>query len=111
MNQKAKTKYRASPKWKETRQIILKQYDYTCYICKIEKRASQSRFLQVHHIVPSSYGNEDIEELVLLCSSCHKHLLERILRRKDFDMEGFLTRLEEIYDRTKKGAKLAPVIT
>ena len=102
MNQRDKTRYRASPKWKETRRLILIEYDYTCYICQISKRASQSRYLQVHHTVPASYGDEHLSELVLLCSSCHKHVLERLLKRKEFDIKGFLRRLEDVYDRTKK---------
>jgi 5-methylcytosine-specific restriction endonuclease McrA len=52
--------------------------------------------------VPASYGDEHLSELVLLCSSCHKHVLERLLKRKEFDIKGFLRRLEDVYDRTKK---------
>jgi len=46
--------------------------------------------------------DEHLSELVPLCSSCHKHVLERLLKRKEFDIKGFLRRLEDVYDRTKK---------
>lgn len=52
------------------RAYVLDRDKYTCQICK----AKNVRF-EVHHIIfRSNGGTDDVENLVCLCSSCHKDL-------------------------------------
>ena len=52
----------------KVKRYLLKKQSEKCFICE-EKKSS----LEIHHIKPKSYGgNDDINNLILLCSSCHK---------------------------------------
>lgn len=100
MNSSEKTKYRNTKKWKEFRKFILDKYDYTCYICKIRKPGKKSRYLQIHHLDEHAYGKETEDDIELLCSDDHK-LVEKLLRRKEFDIDKFCMRLKEVYLNSK----------
>lgn len=53
----------------ELRKHIQDRDDFMCRLCFNQLESPQS---QVHHIVPvSSGGKDDVENLILLCASCH----------------------------------------
>jgi 5-methylcytosine-specific restriction endonuclease McrA len=56
----------------ELRETIKQRDEFTCRLC-LNKLDSFN--LQVHHIVPvSNGGNDDLNNLVLLCNGCHTKL-------------------------------------
>jgi len=93
---KEKRNYRATKKWKNFRRYLIKKNDNTCYICGIRKTGKQTRYLQIHHLDESTYGNETEKDVIPLCSADHE-LIEKFLRRKEFDIDLFCERLKEIY--------------
>lgn len=100
MNSNEKIKYRNSKKWKDFRRKLLVSCNYTCQICGIQKRGKKSRYLQIHHINPESYGEESEDDVVVICSADHE-LIEKLLRRKEFDIDEFCAKLKEIYLKSK----------
>ena len=58
----------------EDREYVLERENYKCKVCNQGGRA-------IHHIIPRPYGNNDINNLVLLCTKCHRfvhwHLFEK----------------------------------
>lgn len=54
-----------SAKWKGIQQEVLARSGYRCKGCGTTKR------LQVHHLVYTRFGNEDIDDLIVLCKDCH----------------------------------------
>lgn len=61
---KFKQDYLKSPEWQHKRHLILAR-DRHC------QRCSSKGFLVVHHLSYRNLGNEPLEDLVLLCTSCH----------------------------------------
>lgn len=59
--------YLASPEWQEKRAIALRRAGYRCQLC-----ATHSRNLDVHHNTYERLGNEDQEDLFVLCRDCHQ---------------------------------------
>lgn len=104
MNSSERTKYRRSVKWKKFRRKLIESVGHKCYICGVEKRGKQTRYLQVHHINPESYGHETENDVVVLCAKDHE-LVEKLLRRKNFDINEFCEKLKEIYWSTKNEGK------
>lgn len=72
MSAEQKAKYLQSQKWKEKRQLVLQRDNYTCKSCGIKHS------LEVHHVRYDNLGNEPIRDLVVLCSSCHNRLHEKL---------------------------------
>ena len=102
--QKEKTKYRSRKKWKDFRLALIKKHENCCEICGIKKRGKQTKYLQIHHINPESYGHESEEDVAVICSADHQ-LLERLLRRKEFDIDKYCVILKELYRKTKANEK------
>lgn len=59
--------YLASPKWAEKRRQVLERDGYACQKCGKTKV-----ILQVHHRTYERIFNEDLDDLVTWCKSCHK---------------------------------------
>ncbi len=58
--------------FENTKARVLNRDNYTCQYCKGKKKCDR---LEVHHIVFRSNGGSDEEDnLITLCSSCHKKL-------------------------------------
>ena len=104
MTSKEKCKYRATKKWKNFRKRIIAKYRNRCYVCGIEKRGKQTRYLQVHHLNEDAYGDEKEDDVTLLCSADHE-LVEKFLRRKEFDIDEYCSRLKEIYLKSKNASR------
>jgi len=93
MTQKERSRYRQTKKWKEFRAYMIDQYDNKCFACE----GYRKKGMQIHHINPNSYGKETINDVVPLCPACHKEL-ERILRKKKLDIEGYQARMLSLYE-------------
>jgi len=77
--------------WEELREEILKRDRYTCQGCG--KRSKNRKELQIHHIVSTYAGGEDIpSNLITLCTSCHLKITWRGFRIRN---------LTKNFDRTK----------
>ena len=59
--------YLNSSSWKAKRKIALKRAGYRCQLCS----QAQTR-LEVHHNSYERLGKEELEDLCVLCNSCHK---------------------------------------
>lgn len=73
--------YIQSEEWKQTKKTLYKLYHKPrCYCCgyytEAENKAGTPfkirRRIHVHHITYERLGEELIEDLILLCSRCHK---------------------------------------
>ena len=93
MTQKDRRRYRQTKKWKEFRAYLLDKAENRCYVCKGFKRKG----LQIHHLDPSTYGDEKPEDCIVLCSSCHKEL-ERLLRKKNLNINDYQKNMRWLYE-------------
>lgn len=57
--------YLKSQDWKSKRKYALEFYGYTCNLCGSKNN------LEVHHRTYKNLGKEAMEDLMLLCESCH----------------------------------------
>ena len=62
--------YLQSPRWKAIRKRLYKEYNYKCALCGSGKN------LNVHHITYENLGEENDEDLTVLCQVCHKKIHE-----------------------------------
>jgi len=60
--------YLQSEAWKKKRNEIMQRDNKQCRFC------GQREALQVHHLTYKNLGNENEQELITLCKSCHKML-------------------------------------
>lgn len=67
--------YLKSDWWKKTRQRCIEQYGKKCFCCR------KPMDLQVHHLTYEHLGFEKDNELICLCSNCHKWIEEK---KKEF---------------------------
>ena len=67
VDKKSYAAYLNSSSWKQKRKIALKRACYRCQLCS----QAQTR-LEVHHNSYERLGREQIEDLCVLCTSCHK---------------------------------------
>ena len=88
---------------------VKKRDKYTCQICKksLKDLKDNNIKLQVHHIKPKSQGGTDVpENLITLCSKCHKQIHEYLKRNKKikFKIREYKenTRLNILKDRIYK---------
>lgn len=72
-NTKTRAIYRRSKHWKD-RVLKVKKRDKVCRICGSKKA------LCVHHNDPKEeYDADNIDNLLLLCRSCHLHIVHHVL--------------------------------
>jgi 5-methylcytosine-specific restriction endonuclease McrA len=64
--------YLQSPEWQEKRERLLEFWDYQCATC------SSPLDLQVHHRTYKRVGNERLNDLIVLCESCHEKFHETL---------------------------------
>lgn len=74
------SKYIKSAEWKAKRQERLEMDKYTC------RRCGSPYDTVVHHITYKNIGHEEMEDLITLCSWCHKriHGIAKIISKKEF---------------------------
>ena len=65
--------YLKTPEWTERRNRHLKYAKYKCQICN-----QGNTVLNVHHRTYENRGNELINDLIVLCSDCHKTFHHKI---------------------------------
>jgi 5-methylcytosine-specific restriction endonuclease McrA len=62
-------KYREEPEWQQRRRQALARAGYKCQAC-----SKHDTPLDVHHNSYQNYGDERLEDLVVLCRACHQKL-------------------------------------
>ena len=66
--------YLMSQRWADKRQQKLEEENYTCEKCGYNPNWSTSPIyvpLDVHHLTYDNLGDEPLEDLQVLCRSCH----------------------------------------
>ncbi len=83
---------------------ILIRDNYTCQKCKLEDKTAKK--LEIHHIKPIVFGGtNDKENLITLCSVCHKYAPNTQKEFKEYidtECDGQLTLLIKIMKELKK---------
>ena len=92
-----KSTFRSSKKWKNWRIYMLEKQDYTCFMSGFKRKKG----LQVHHCDPDNYEDLKEEKFLVLTNAEHR-LLERLLSRKDFNIDLYCKNLKTAYKRSKK---------
>jgi len=62
-------RYINSPEWRRFRTKVLKERGHKCEICKKEGNS-----FDIHHLTYERLGNELLEDVQVLCQSCHKEI-------------------------------------
>jgi len=63
----------ARASWTQMKCLALRRDNYMCRIALLDSRIGHTELLTVHHIVPRALGGTDhLNNLVTLCSNCHK---------------------------------------
>lgn len=65
-------KYLARPHWAYIRRMAIRHAKFKCQQCQTKEN------LEVHHLHYGSLGHETLEDLVVLCRSCHEEEHERL---------------------------------
>ena len=68
MSAETKQSYLTSFEWRILREQVLRRDSYTCQSC------GATHNLEVHHITYERLGDEELADLVALCSNCHNHV-------------------------------------
>jgi 5-methylcytosine-specific restriction endonuclease McrA len=83
------------------RKRVFERDNFTCQKCKIQDKTT--RILEAHHIIPLFVeGNDDLNNLITLCSDCHHFAPDN---KEEFDkymqeeMEGTLTTLMKAWNQ------------
>ena len=71
--------YLNSSTWKARRQAKLAKAKYRCENC------GEKGYLEVHHKTYKNLGNEDTNDLIVLCKGCH-WIAEQMRRNQDFKL-------------------------
>ncbi|MCG8453433.1 MAG: HNH endonuclease [Spirochaetales bacterium] len=90
MTSREKKNYRQTKKFKTLRSHLINERGPYCELCGVKR--PKGKGLHVHHIDPNAYGNEQPEDLALLCPTCHKHIVERLVtsyRGKSYRKNAF----------------------
>ena len=61
------SEYLLTPEWQTKREQALERARHRCQLC------NSAEHLNVHHRTYERLGNEDIEDLTVLCKACHEH--------------------------------------
>jgi len=69
-------RYISSPEWRSLRLKVLERDQHCCQTCL------STDDLEVHHKTYVRLGNEDLEDLITLCSECHEAITTVIRRRR-----------------------------
>jgi 5-methylcytosine-specific restriction endonuclease McrA len=71
--------YLKTPEWAKTRDATLRRARYRCQLC------NTNRHLNVHHRSYESLGDENWNDLIVLCQECHKtfHDNRKLAKRAD----------------------------
>lgn len=65
------TAYLKSEKWKGLRRRAIDRADFKC------ERCGSAVNLEVHHLTYKRFGHEELDDLVVLCNSCHNQIHQK----------------------------------
>jgi 5-methylcytosine-specific restriction endonuclease McrA len=101
MNGKEKSKYRSTKQWKDFRKKLIENNNYQCEICGVRKKKG----LHIHHLDEDAYGRETKEDVVVVCSTCHKLIEWMVSRTKNrIDINDYCENLKDVYLKTIGGS-------
>lgn len=82
--------YLVSDKWKAIRKNAIESSNRKCINC------GSKIYLQVHHKTYDRLGNEDLNDLAVLCKECHvlAHTRGAKVKLSDFDIDEYLNSIE-----------------
>lgn len=63
--------YIQSQSWRIRRRIFIRKAGYKCKIC-----GAKNKTLHVHHLTYRNFGDEQDDDIVVLCEDCHKEVHE-----------------------------------
>ena len=89
--------YIQSPQWKAKRGEAFNHYGKRCSLCGAKSK------LQIHHIHYRNFRHEKVEDLTVLCESCHNAYEKRKRRRGSGDQKTYLLTRE--IGKTKRELK------
>lgn len=98
MNQKERNNYRGSKEWKNLAIKVKINSGYRCSICGIYKKKG----LNIHHALESkSYGKEEFNDLIPLCSTCHKQVSWILSKTKNkIDLNKYCNNLKKVIKKS-----------
>ena len=82
--------YINSMAWKIKRNRMIVEASWTCQKCGATNTA-----LEVHHLTYDNLGNEEPEDLMVLCKKCHAELTEKADRKKRGGRAGYWATLNK----------------
>ena len=80
-NSTDKIKFRQTKKWKEFREKMIKEVNYTCQLCNTTYVGKRKRLLNIHHLDEENYDDLNPKKFRVLCSTCHRDIVEKLLLR------------------------------
>ena len=101
------TAYIQSPEWKHKRLCRLKIDEFKCRTCGYTKDEIQ---LEVHHVTYERFKNEEMGDLITLCTDCHTAITNVLRERKYKDNAEYqLTIIENIIRRSLQNVARATI--
>jgi 5-methylcytosine-specific restriction endonuclease McrA len=64
--------YLRTRRWREFRALALERADGTCGRCGVSERTHRLLVLDVHHKTYTRLGREELDDVEVLCRSCHQ---------------------------------------
>jgi hypothetical protein len=100
------TQYLRSELWQQRRQAKLQQAKYKCQYCK------ERGYLQVHHLNYDHFGDEQSNELIVLCPA-HHWVADVIRKNGDPELlekinQPFQKSLEQLHEEQKNNRGRSP---
>lgn len=92
-------KYIKSPEFRALRDIVLERDNYRCRCCgrTLEEIADTKLTLQAHHSTYEHLGEcneKEIEDIITLCSACHKGVHSATSNLKRFSDKHHITTIQ-----------------
>lgn len=108
---KDKAKFRATEPWKTFRLALLEDRGARCECCGTKFYGKQKKSLQIHHLDPLHYNDLQPHKFKILCSTCHKSVVEKFaskLRGKNAtDIPRLAVWVSLIYDMLPYDVRIA----
>lgn len=74
--------YLQTPHWKRVRRAAYGKFGRVCFACGTEEKT-----IHVHHLSYKNRGQENMDDLMLLCKDCHKMVHEVMRNCEERDKE------------------------
>ena len=76
-----KKRFRSLKRWKDFREQMMKSTNYTCELCGTRFYGKRKKMLNIHHLDETDYDNLDPKKFKVLCSTCHRDIVEKMIIR------------------------------